>query len=142
MRALLDVNVLIALFDADHVHHRRAWQWFEVEGRRGWSTCPLTQNGCIRVMAQPGYPNPVPVSSLIDRLRAATAAPEHAFWADDTSLLDPARFDALRIHGPRQVTDLYLLGLAVAHGGRFATFDAGVPVSAVRGAAAKHLSVL
>jgi hypothetical protein len=142
MRALLDVNVLIALFDPDHVHHGRAWRWFEVEGRRGWATCPLTQNGCIRVMAQPGYPNPVPPSSMIDRLRSATTAPEHAFWSDDTSLLDAARFDATRIHGPRQVTDLYLLGLAVAHAGRFATFDEGVPVSVVRGAAAKHLVVI
>jgi toxin-antitoxin system PIN domain toxin len=139
MRALLDVNVLIALFDPDHVHHARAWRWFENEGRRGWATCPLTQNGCVRVMAQPGYANPVPVATMVERLRAATAAPEHVFWPDDASLLDVRRFDAERIHGPRQVTDLYLLGLAVAHGGRFATFDEGVPVSAVRGAQAKHL---
>lgn len=139
MRALLDVNLLIALFDADHVHHVRAWSWFEVEGRHGWATCPLTQNGCLRVMSQPGYPNPVPLPTMMERLRAAVTAPEHAFWPDDASLLDPGRFDAGRVHGPRRITDLYLLGLAVAHGGRLATFDEGLPLSAVRGAQARHL---
>jgi toxin-antitoxin system PIN domain toxin len=139
MRTLLDVNVLIALFDPDHVHHARAWQWFAVEGRRGWATCPLTQNGCLRVMTQPGYPNPVAFPMMLERLRKAVAAPEHAFWPDDTSLLDAKRFVAARIHGPRQITDLYLLGLAMAHGGRLATFDERIPLSAVRGAEPRHL---
>ena len=142
MRSLLDVNVLIALFDADHVHHDRAWTWFDANGRRGWASCPLTQNGCLRVMAQPGYPNPVPVATMIGRLRDAAEAPEHEFWPDDASLLDPHRFVAARIHGPRRITDLYLLGLAVARGGRLATFDAGVPLSAVAGAEPRHLVVV
>jgi toxin-antitoxin system PIN domain toxin len=139
VRALLDVNLLIALFDADHVHHARAWEWFEVNGRRGWATCPLTQNGCLRVMTQPGYPNPVTITTMTERLRTAVAAPEHAFWPDDTSLLDTGRFLPTRIHRPRQITDLYLLGLAVAHGGRLATFDERIPLTAVRGARASHL---
>jgi toxin-antitoxin system PIN domain toxin len=142
VRSLLDINVLIALFDTDHVHHARAWRWFESNGRKGWATCPLTQNGCVRVMAQPGYPNPVPVGTMLTRLRDAVAATEHAFWPDDASLLDPRRFVASRIHGPRQMTDLYLLGLAVAHGGRLATFDNGIPLSAVMGAEPKHLVVI
>jgi uncharacterized protein len=142
VRALLDVNVLIALFDADHVFHARAWKWFEQHGRRGWASCALTQNGCLRVMSQPGYPNPVPIASMLARLRDAVGAPEHAFWPDDASLLDPKRFVAARIHGPRQLTDVYLLGLAVGHGGRLASFDAGIALSAVVGAEPRHLVVV
>ena len=142
MRALLDINLLIALFDVDHVHHARAWRWFDEHGRRGWASCPITQNGCLRVMSQPGYPNPVPVADMLTRLRDAVAAPEHAFWPDDASLLDPRRFVSGRIHGPRQLTDLYLLGLAVANGGRLATFDEGIARSAVVGAEARHLVVV
>ena len=48
MRALLDVNVLIALLDAGHVHHTRASQWLISEIGHGWASCPLTQNGCVR----------------------------------------------------------------------------------------------
>ena len=142
MRTLLDVNVLIALFDADHVFHGRAWTWFEQHGRRGWATSALTQNGCLRVMSQPGYPNPVPIATMLARLRDAVAAPEHAFWPDDVSLLDPKRFVAARIHGPRQLTDVYLLGLAVGQGGRLASFDAGIAVSAVVGAEPRHLVLI
>jgi len=75
VRALLDVNLLIAPFDVDHVHHSRAWRWFERHGRRGWASCPITQNGCLRVMSNPGYPNPVPMAEMLSRLRAAVAAP-------------------------------------------------------------------
>ena len=63
MRALLDVNVLIALLDEDHVHHGRARAWLVDRHAAGWASCPLTQNGCIRIMSQPGYPNPLPTSA-------------------------------------------------------------------------------
>lgn len=57
MRALLDVNVLIALLDADHSLHERATQWWMRHARNGWASCPITQNGCIRIMSHPGYAN-------------------------------------------------------------------------------------
>jgi len=60
MRALLDVNVLIALLDRDHIHHPVASDWLLANIHTGWASCPLTQNGCIRIMAQPGYPNALP----------------------------------------------------------------------------------
>jgi toxin-antitoxin system PIN domain toxin len=142
MRALLDINVLIALLDADHVHHGRARTWLEAEISRGWATCPLTQNGCVRVLSQLGYPAPVPARDVIGRLRDAVAHPSHEFWPDDVSLLDDRAVDAARVLGPRQVTDLYLLALAVRHGGRFATFDGGVPRSPVHGARPEQLVVL
>ena len=142
MRALFDVNVLIALFDADHSLHARATQWFAGHARAGWASCPITQNGCIRIMSHPGYPNALPVRAVMERLEAAAASTFHAFWPDDVSLLDARVADAARIHGPRQLTDVYLLALAVRHGGRFVTFDASVSADAVRGAEKKHILIL
>lgn len=141
MRALLDVNVLVALLDADHADHRRARAWLESEIGSGWSSCAITQNGFVRVVSQPRYPSPVPVAAAIDRLARATAGEHHAFWPCDVSLLDPRAIDRRLLHGPRQVTDAYLLALAVAHGGRFVTFDGAIPLAAVAGASAKHLVV-
>jgi uncharacterized protein len=138
-RALLDVNVLIALHDQQHLHHEEAARWFIANARQGWATCPLTQNGCIRIMSQPGYPNPVPMGDALSMLGRSCSQPHHQFWPDDISLLDAKRLVHGRMHGHRQLTDLYLLALAVAHGGRFVTFDAQVPLSAVRGATASHL---
>jgi uncharacterized protein len=142
MRALLDVNVLIALLDADHTLHSRATAWFASHARSGWASCPITQNGCARVMAHPKYPNAVPVRAVMNRLRDATAGALHEFWPDDVSLLDARVADPTRIHGPRQLTDLYLLALAVRHDGRFVTFDAGVATDAVTGAGKHRLVVL
>jgi toxin-antitoxin system PIN domain toxin len=142
MRALLDVNVLIALLDADHSLHVRATEWFTGHARIGWASCPITQNGCVRVMSHPGYPKPVPVRAIIDRLGEAASSSHHEFWADDISLLDARLADPARIHGPRQITDVYLLALAVRHGGRFATFDASVSREAVKGAGKQHLVAL
>ena len=138
-RALLDVNVLIALLDADHAFHARATDWFDEHASASWASCPITQNGCMRIMSHSGYPNPLPVAALMDRLGAATAARGHRFWPDDVSLLEPQVADRTRIHGPRQLTDLYLLALTVRHRGRFATFDKSIPLAAVAGAEKKHL---
>ena len=142
VRALLDVNVLIALHDRDHVHHTRAARWLAEHIGHGWASCPLTQNGCLRIMSQPGYPNAQPMATLVAMLQSATAAPQHAFWPDDLSLLDAARFRHGQIHGSRQLTDLYLLALAVRHGGRLVSFDQRVPGSAVVGAGDGHLVLL
>ncbi len=139
MRALLDVNVLIALLDADHASHRAASTWFAAHADLGWASCPITQNGCIRIMSHPGYPNAQPVVGVAQRLRAATLHPVHQFWPDDVSLLDDHAIDSSRVHGPRQLTDVYLLALAVAHGGRLVTFDGSIAVAAVRGATPEHL---
>ena len=139
MRALLDVNVLISLLDSDHALHRRAYGWFEEHAPGGWATCPITQNGCVRVMTNPSYPNSVPIRQLIERLRDATQSPYHEFWPDDVSLLDPMTADAGRILGARQITDLYLLALAVRRDGLFVTFDAAVAPGAIVGADRRHV---
>lgn len=142
MRALLDVNVLIALLDAGHVHHRTAMAWLEHEIEHGWASCPLTQNGCVRIMAQPAYPGAFTPAEVAARLAEAVADPSHAFWPADVSLLDAGHFDWSRVLGPRQVTDIYLLQLAVQRSGRFVTFDQGIPLTAVTGARQEHLVVL
>jgi toxin-antitoxin system PIN domain toxin len=142
MRALLDVNVLIALLDADHASHVRATTWFAAHARSGWASCPITQNGCIRIMSHTGYPNPLPARMVMQRLADACASPLHHFWPDDVSLLDPSIADFERIHGPRQLTDVYLLALAVRNGGQFVTFDSAVPLAAAHRAKRNQLVVL
>jgi toxin-antitoxin system PIN domain toxin len=142
MRALLDINVLIALLDQDHSMHAQAGGWFAAAVGSGWASCPITQNGCVRIMSHPSYPNPLQVGAIMDRLGEAIATAHHQFWADDISLLDPRVADRTRIHGPRQVTDLYLLALAVRQGGCFVSFDASIPRTAIKGAEKKHLVTL
>jgi toxin-antitoxin system PIN domain toxin len=142
MRALLDINVLLALLDTDHVDHRAARSWLSEEIEGGWASCAITENGFARVISQPSYPGAISPADAIDRLRRATGTSYHVFWPCDLSLLDDTLFDRSRLHGPRQVTDAYLLALAVAHEGRFVTLDRAVPLTAVHGANPRHLTVL
>jgi toxin-antitoxin system PIN domain toxin len=138
-RALLDVNVLIALLDADHLHHRRASDWLADNLSGGWASCAITQNGCIRIMSQPAYPNALPTARVAERLRAAASTAHHRFVGDALSLLDAERFDTERLLGHRAVTDAYLLGLAVQNDLRLVTFDGAIPPQAVRGATPRHI---
>lgn len=142
MIALLDINFLIALFDAAHVHHAAAQSWLSAHRSAGWATCPITQNGCIRVLSQPRYPGNLPVGYITRRLRFATNVPDHIFWPDSISLCDEERFLLEQILTSKPLTDLYLLALAVANKGRLATFNRGISLSAVAGAQARHLTVL
>ena len=142
MRALLDVNVLIALLDVDHMHHQAAKRWLRDNVRNGWATCPLTENGCVRIMAQPAYPNRLPASQVAERLRAASATKHHQFWPDEVSLLTQGVVDWRRVFGPRQISDLYLLALAVARRGRFVTFDAHIDPATVIGADVRSYHVI
>ncbi|MBV9287643.1 MAG: VapC toxin family PIN domain ribonuclease [Hyphomicrobiales bacterium] len=121
MTFLLDVNVLIALVDASHVSHDAAHAWFAREGRRNWATCPITENGLIRIIANPKYPNalatPADAVALLEQL---ASLPGHVFWPDDVSLRDAAFFNLGKIMTVGQITDSYLLALAAAKGGRLA----------------------
>ncbi len=93
-------------------------------------------------MSNAAYPNPLPVQSVIERLAEASRQDIHEFWPDEVSLLNPNVVDSTRIHGPRQLTDVYLLALAVQHFGRLVTFDTGVPLTAVRKATKQRLLIL
>ena len=142
MRALLDVNVLIALLDEGHSSHACAMSWLEGEIKHGWASCPITQNGCIRIMSQPGYPGALPAAQVAGRLAEAGASPDHEFWPDDINLLESASIDWSRVLGHRQVTDMYLLALAVSHSGRFVTFDRRIGLEGVRDARPEHLAII
>jgi toxin-antitoxin system PIN domain toxin len=138
----LDINVLVALLDSDHASHDAAINWFAKHAREGWASCPITQNGCIRIMSNPNYPNPLPVQAVIEHLAGACHQDIHEFWPDEVSLLNSDVVDATRIHGPRQLTDVYLLALAVQHQGRLVTFDSGIPLAAVKKATPQKLLIL
>jgi toxin-antitoxin system PIN domain toxin len=142
MRSLLDSNVHLALLDADHVDHQRAQEWISGEIQHGWASCALTQNGFVRIISQPRYPSPVSPSEAVERLRRATGTEHHQFWPCSISLLEDHRVNSSHVHGPRQVTDVYLLALAVEHKGRFVTFDRSIPLSAAPGATQEHLVVV
>lgn len=142
MRALLDVNVLIALLDSSHIHNNLVTGWLADNIEAGWASCPITQNGCIRIFSQPGYPNTVPALQIADRLAVAAQHPSHEFWPDSASLLQPDCLNWNKVLSSRQVTDVYLLALAVKQGGRFVTLDRGIPLDAVAGAKPKHLVTL
>jgi toxin-antitoxin system PIN domain toxin len=142
VRALLDVSVLLPLFDSEHAHHARARAWWAEHSDDGWASCPLTQNGFVRVISSSGYRQPLLIGAALSILQAQLREPGHEFWPDDISLMDVQIFDHGRIVGPRQITDVYLLALAVKHGGRLVTLDQAIPMAAVRQAEPRHLAVI
>lgn len=140
--ALLDINVLLALLDSDHVDHQQAHDWLDDEIDAGWASCAITENGFVRIISQPRYPSPVSPAEAIELLSNACRRPYHEFWSCDRSLLDPRIVDRNCLHGPRQVTDAYLLALATAHNGRFVTFDRSLSLSSVHGATEDNVTIL
>jgi toxin-antitoxin system PIN domain toxin len=123
---LLDTNVLLALAWPNHVHHRDAVQWFQAKAGHGFSTCPLTQTGFIRISSNPSFTAAaVTPGEAIALLARMTALPGHRFWPADLAAADAYPSAAL-IATHRQVTDGYLLALACAHGGVLATLDRGI----------------
>ena len=144
MLALLDINVVIALLDPDHAFHERSHDWWARNAKSGWASCPIVENGIVRIMSNPGYSAKarfIP-GELISRLQTFAAQTNHEFWPDDVSLRDEKMFMAERIHSSRQLTDIYLLALAGKHDGRLATFDKGIPISAVRAVKLENLCVI
>jgi toxin-antitoxin system PIN domain toxin len=141
--ALLDVNVLIALFDPVHTHHEAAHEWFEPNRRLGWATCPLTENGLVRIISSPSYTGRrTTIQDAIQRLTLFRGSGDYTFWPDSASLCDGLLVRPTHILGHRQLTDIYLLALAVTRGGRLATFDRSIPLAAVDGATADQLAFL
>jgi toxin-antitoxin system PIN domain toxin len=131
---LPDVNVLLALLDPMHPHHDTANDWFAGAALQGWATCPLTENGFIRILYSPSYPGMQlrveEAMSLLEIMIASHAATHH-FWPDSISLRDSALFLPAAIAGPKQITDVYLLGLCQQNGGTFVTLDTKVTPAAI-----------
>jgi hypothetical protein len=121
---LLDVNVLIALVDPSHVQHEGAHAWFSRVGGKSFATCPLTENGLVRIVGHPKYPNsPGPPSVVVQSLTAIRGLPGHVFWPDSVSIADQSFFASELLSSHTRVTDSYLLALAHANRGRLATMD-------------------
>ena len=138
---LLDINVLVALIDPAHVQHDAAHEWFAVRGQQAWATCPLTENGVLRIVGHARYPNsPGTPAAVVPLLVGLCALPGHTFWPDNISLLDTKKLDTTRLLSSAQVTDSYLLALACTHKGQLATFDQRLVTNAVRnGSQGLHL---
>lgn len=131
---LLDINLLLALTDPKHVHHETAHRWFAEKGRKAWATCPITENGFVRIASHPNYPNrPGDVPTVLSILGQLRAAPGHRFWTEDVSILQVLEPNAIITQA--QITDAYLLGLAAHKRGKLATLDQRAPAQAVRGGA-------
>jgi uncharacterized protein len=141
--ALLDTGVLIALCDPSHAMHGASVAWLEShEG--AVATCPIAENGAVRILSQPKYSERYRISTA----QAAAAVSQvrkvegYEFWGDSVSLLDETVFSFGELMGPSQVTDAYLLGLAVSRDGVLVTLDTRLQITAVRGATSAHLQVL
>ena len=133
-RYLLDVNVLIALIDPAHVQHDQVHQWFERVGHKAFATCPITENGLLRIVGHPKYPNsPGPPSNVVAALAAVRGLKGHQFWPDDISLVDSACADPTLLSSHSRVTDSYLLALAQSNKGKLATLDQKLATEVVTG---------
>ena len=132
--ALLDGNVLIALLDPQHGHHEPAHRWFQANANHGWATCPLTQNALLRILSNPRYPNsPGGPAVVMPLLQGMLSHPDHLFWPDLLSWSADAVLQAERLLHHGQITDTYLLALAVHQAGRLVSFDARLSTLAVPG---------
>ncbi len=124
---LLDVNVLIALMWPSHEAHARVHRWLSKHGRQGWATCPVTQAGFVRIVSNPAFsPDAVSPPAAVAILAANLRHEHHRFWKDECGFGDAVKAFLPQLVGHRQVTDAYLLGLAVRKRGCLATLDRGV----------------
>lgn len=121
---LLDVNVLIAMAWPTHQAHPKVQEWLARHARAGWATCPLTQTSFVRILSNPVFsPNALTPADALALLQTNLAHPAHRFWADDVSLEEALELLTHRLAGHQQVTDAYLLGLAIEKKGKLVTLD-------------------
>ncbi|HXJ44943.1 MAG TPA: TA system VapC family ribonuclease toxin [Bryobacteraceae bacterium] len=141
-RSLPDVNLLIALVDPNHEFHQAAHDWFGPNRSNGWATCPTTENACLRILSRPAYTySGITITAVRDILAEFTAAGDHEFWPDSVSLLNPHKI-VLAGTVPKNLTDIYLLHLAVVQGGCLVTFDRGISLQSVIGSVTQNLHIL
>lgn len=134
MTALADINVLLARFDRKHPHHQRVNEFFIRKSIKSIATCPLSENGFVRIFANPAYlTGPGNFGEALVQLQRIRTIPGHLFIPDDLSIGSPEAFLNISNIGPKQLTDLYLLALAVRHKTCFVTFDEKIPAHLVKG---------
>lgn len=136
MTFLLDVSVAIALIDPAHVSHSTVQAWFAAGGSSSYATCPIVQNGVLRIVGHPSYPqSPGSPAAAWPALASLTEQAGHSFWSDDVDIMSSTLIDGEKVRTSGQVTDTYLLALAVHHGGKLATLDLRLSAAAVKGGA-------
>lgn len=124
---LLDVNVLIAMAWPTHRAHEKVQDWLGRHAREGWATCPLTQTAFVRILSNPAFsPNALTPTDALALLEANLGHPAHRFWPDEVSFVQALEPFAQHLAGHQQVTDAYLLGLAMNKKGKLATLDRAV----------------
>jgi toxin-antitoxin system PIN domain toxin len=137
---LFDVNVLIAIVDPEHVFHPAIHTWLQQHRKATWASCPITENGMIRVLSLPAYKHtrrtPAEAITLLRSMKQSSSW-THKFWADELSISDPASVAAEKLVTPAQITDVYLAALAMRKGGRLVTFDRAIPWQVIPGASAR-----
>jgi uncharacterized protein len=142
--ALLDVNVLVTLLWHPHAFHQAAMKWFSNNGKHGWATCSLTQAGFVRVVSNPAIDAAAPMpAKALGLLKASTQSnPYHEFWADTVPLTSIGDDLRNRIHGHNQITDAYLLAMAIHRNATLVTFDSRMQALAPKGSAEHHALVI
>ena len=140
MRALLDVNSLIALMDEEHIHHAPVLDWLAREEnlQHGFATCAITQLGLIRVVSSKAYHRPFDTHEAALHLQQITRK-GHRYLGIPAPCEGAVRWKAAN---SAQTTDAMLLATAVAHGCRLVTFDSGIALGSVTGAKREHLVIL
>jgi uncharacterized protein len=124
---LLDVNVLIALVWPAHENHEQVRPWFHRNSSEGWATCSFTQAAFVRIISNPAsFPHAVGPQEAVDILQVNLRDPNHQFWADEVSFMNAVQPFFTRLKGHQQVTDAYLLGLALHKKGKLISLDRGV----------------
>lgn len=125
---LLDANVLIALAWPEHSAHGRASLWFGKRAHEGWATCPMTQAALVRVLSNPAFsPRGLTPSGALLVLKRNVELPGHQFWTDSLQLGEALDRMPTPLTGHRQITDAYLVALAIENRGKLATLDRGIP---------------
>jgi toxin-antitoxin system PIN domain toxin len=129
---LLDVNALVALFDEAHVHHEAAHAWFQDRRSDMWVTCPITENGLLRILSHPAYPNsPAPMTDIAERLEAFKSVSGNYHWWDNDYSMSGWLADRKLPIGSSHSTDAYLLNLCMRNKGVLATFDRRIKPSLI-----------
>ena len=140
---LFDANLLIALTHAAHVHHTDAHRWFAARPKRRWASCALTQLAFLRLTSNSKVVvETISPAEALDALATMTAQPQHEYWSESPEPRHLPTLHSPALIGHRQITDAYLLGLAVHKRQRLATLDRGLLSFAAAQGLAAHVELV
>jgi len=124
---LLDASVLIAMMWPAHAAHARVQHWLSKRGTEKWASCPMTQAAFVRIVSNPAFsPNALTPANALALLGSNLEHPGHEFWRDEIQLTEAVELAQAKPVGHQQITDAYLLGLAVHRKGKLVTLDRNI----------------